>query len=216
MNPSRTPPAPSRDLAAQTETPNRLRQSSSSQYRASEARSVVVEDLGDVPLVSIDFFASKVLPPIGNTILEKIRASLIKKKHFTKKNSWSSFPQSPNPSGKNKTRAFSAFPTMIQHIVQAASPFMCSEPALEFVYKPNATRPVSERNNASRPDGQLELKAKKSLGALASSSRLCSESLTSRWEDIVLPCEFKLDENDYEDVCSLRVSYRYIIHIRFY
>ena len=90
---------------------------------------------------------------------------------------------------------------MIKHIVEAASPLMDSEPVLQFVYNLNET-PVSERNNYSRPDSQLELKTKKSLGAPSSSRRLRSKDVLDKtnWEDIVLPCEFKLNQKDYENV----------------
>jgi len=166
-----------------------------------EARSVVVEDLGDVPLVSVDFFIDSVLPPVDSTVLENIKAALIAKKRINKKNGWSAFPKSPKATATSETRAFSKFPIMIKHIVEAASPLMNSEPALQFVYNLNET-PVSERNNYSRPDSQLELKTKKSLGAPSSSRRLRSRDVLDKthWEDIVLPCEFKLDQKDYEDV----------------
>ena len=48
---------------------------------------------------------------------------------------------------------------MIDHIVQTASTLIDTKPILEFVYKPYEVR-VSERNNATRPDGQLEAKKK--------------------------------------------------------
>ena len=196
LNPPRTPPAPSHDLTTQNETPSRPRQSYSSRYRAghlSDARSVVIEDLGDIPLVSVEFFTSNVLPPIRDNILVNIKASLVAKKHI-EENRWSGFPQSPKATGLVETQAFSAFPIMVDHIVQTASTFIDSKPTLEFVYKPNEA-PVSERNNATRPDGQLELKDKKSVGEVSSSGE------KSHWEDIVLPCEFKVDKNDYKDVC---------------
>jgi hypothetical protein len=210
MNPPRTPPAQSHVFAAQKETPTRPRQSFSSRYRAghlSDARSVVIEDLGDIPLVSVDFFTSNVLPPIGDKFLGNIKDSLVAKKHI-ENNRWSAFPKSPKATGLVETQAFSAFPTMVDHIVQTTSTLMDSEPTLKFVCKPNVA-PVSERNNSTRPDGQLELKEKKSVGEVSSSDE------KSHWEDIVVPCEFKIDKNDYEDVCPLRVSHRYLIHIHF-
>ena len=139
----------------------------------SEACSVIVEDLGEIPLVSVDFFTRNVLPPIHDDVLGKVKASLIAKKHI-KGNRWTAFPKSPKTTGAQETRAFSAFPTMVGHIMEATSPLIESDPALEFVYKPNEA-PASEHNNASRPDGQLELKVKKSLGALTLKVRLWSQ-----------------------------------------
>jgi hypothetical protein len=183
-----------------------------------EARSTVVEDFGEVPLVTLDFFMKTVLPPVDSSVLRDIKAALVAKKHIKKDHRWSAMPKNPSQTGKRETEAFQTFPTLIKHIDKAASPFMNSEPTLEFVYKPNGA-PVSERNNESRPDGQLELKTKRSLGERSSSRRTRSKSLLekSRWEDIVLPCEFKLHEKDYADVRSFRdTSRRFIITLCFY
>lgn len=117
------------------------------------APSSLSEDLGDIPLVSVDFFTSNVLPPIRDNVMGNIKALFVAKKYI-EKNRWSAFSQSPKATGLVEAQAFSAFPTMVDHIVQTASTFMDSKPTLEFVYKPNeAPLTVSERNSATRPDG---------------------------------------------------------------
>jgi hypothetical protein len=65
----------------------------------------------------------------------------------------------------------------------------------------------------------LELKTKKSLGAPSTSRWLRSEDVLdkSHWEDIVLPCEFKLDQKDYEDVSPFGDSSRQLVmSVHFY
>ena len=130
------------------------------------------------------------MPPIHDNVLGNIKASLVAKKQ----NRWSAFPKNSKATGFVETQAFSAFPIMVDHIVQTVSTLIDTKPTLEFVCKPYEVR-VSERNNATRPDGQLEVKKKKSLG------KICSSGGKSHWEDIVVPCHFKIDKNDYEDLC---------------
>jgi len=43
---------------------------------------VVIEDLGDIPLISVDFFFNYVLPPVDGTILGNIKNALVAKKHI--------------------------------------------------------------------------------------------------------------------------------------
>jgi hypothetical protein len=110
------------------------------------------------PLVSVNFFTSYVLPQIDNGVSGNVKAS--------QKCIKGSFPQkseSHQQTQDSGLQRFSAFPT-VEHIVKAASPLMHSEPALEFVYKPNEARPVSERNIASHPDG---LKAREGVDTQA-------------------------------------------------
>jgi hypothetical protein len=179
-----------------------------------DARATIVEDLGEIPVVSVNFFIQHALPPVENSVIQAIKTSLVRSKDITNRGRWSCFPKDPKDSSKTETDAFRGLSTVYSKVVHAASPIMKVQPRLDFTYKPNEA-PVSERTNDTRPDGALELKVKKSLsvgvldssggGSVRRSVRLGSlfETLKdpkSHWEDIVLPCEFKLHEKDYLDV----------------
>jgi len=200
--PSTPPPAPLGGFSADIETPSRPRKSGLAEYRSGslrEARTVVVDDLGDIPVVPVDFFLKSVLPPVDKDILKQIKTALIQKAHI-KRNRWKYLPKAPKGSGKAEATSFKGLRDIFTAIAEAASPLLGREIVLTFQYKPDET-PLSERNNTSRPDGHLELKVKRSLGEEASRKRTRSQVPKSRWEDIVLPCEFKLDSKDWRDVC---------------
>jgi hypothetical protein len=199
MNPPSTPPRAG--PSTPTETPSRPRQYGSNRYLTGvldEARSIVVEDLGDIPLFPVDSFIERVLPPAKEPLLEEVKALLVQRKHINNQKRWDAFSKTPKQSGKSETNAFKTLPTVFKNIVTAVSRDSKARP--HFVYNPNDA-PASERNNDTRPDGQLELTAKKSLGNRV--GRLRSEDTKSRWEDIVVPFEFKLDEKDFLDVSLL-------------
>jgi hypothetical protein len=200
MNPPSSPPPAGPSTSV--ETPSRSRRYASNQYLTGvldEARSIVVEDFGDVPTLSVDSFIEGILPPVGEADLTKVKALLVKSKHINKKNQWNVFNRDPKQSGRSEAHAFKGLPTIFNNVVKAASSILKNSRArLHFVYKPNDA-PASERNNDTRPDGQLELTMKKSLGKLVS-HQLRSIDEKSRWEDIVVPFELKLDEKDYLDV----------------
>jgi hypothetical protein len=159
--------------------------------------------------LSVDSFIERVLPHVDEEDLAQIKALLVEGKHINKKNRWTGFSKDPKQSAKSETKAFQALPTVFGNIVKTASTIsQNSQARLRFVYKPNDA-PASERNNDTRPNGQLELMVKKSLGNLKSVSH--SNDVKSHWEDIVLPFEFKLDEKDYLDV-SLSPWYIYTIY----
>jgi len=202
MNPPSTPPRAG--PSTPTETPSRPRQYGSNQYLSGvldEARTIVVEDLGDIPLFPVDSFIERVLPPADEADLAQIKDLLVKGKHINKKDRWSGFNKDPKQSGKSESNAFQALPAVFDNIVEAATSVLRdSQARLHFVYKPNDA-PASESNNDTRPDGQLELTTKKSLGNRF--GRLRSEDTKPRWEDIVVPFEFKLDEKDFLDVSLL-------------
>jgi hypothetical protein len=115
-------------------------------------------------------------------------------------------------------------------VVEAAEEVMDRKSLLFFNYNPNST-PVGERNNTSRPDGQMELIERKSLGTAAPDEGILGSaglgkkvlgvaetigrsfrqstkaafqdtSDNSHWEDIVLSCEFKLEADGQKDVRS--------------
>jgi hypothetical protein len=168
-----------------------------------------MKNLGDIPVVPVDFFLSSVLPPVEEAILDTIIAKLNSQKHI-KGGRWSSFKfsRSPKATGKKEGEAFQGLQTVFRNIIAAASPLIKRAPVLSFQYQPNETS-VSERNNSSLPNGHLELVEKKNLGAQGTSSR--TRLQTSRWEDIVLPCGFKLDTtgaNDVRPCCSSVVLLR--------
>jgi hypothetical protein len=160
----------------------------------SEARSVVVGDLDDIPLVSVEFFLSSALPPVEEAILDQIKTKLKSQKHIIR-NRWACFSKPPKATGKKEVKAFEELPTIFRNVVVAADPIVGRKPVLTFEYKPNET-PLSERNNNSRPDAHLELVTKKSGGSK-------TRSQASRWEDIVFSWELKLDIKGCDDVRSM-------------
>ena len=164
---------------------------------------VVLANLGTILLVSIDFFFSSVLLPARHVELVKSHLTASK---CIEENRWAAFPKTPQESGKVETEAFSKVEAVINDIIKAASSIL-GAPVLKYVYEPNNI-PLSERTNNSRPDGHGELINKTSLGEDTSPSSTGIAS-KSRWEDIVLPCEFKklATPEDCYDVCHRVLAY---------
>jgi hypothetical protein len=144
MNP---PSTPSRaGPSTSTETPSRPRQYGSNRYLSGvlgETRSIVVEDLGEIPLLSVDSFMERVLPPAEDALLKRVKALLVQRKHINKRNRWHNFSKTPKQSGKSETNAFKALPTVFKNIVTAASSIsQCprlafisfTNPTLNFIY----------------------------------------------------------------------------------
>jgi hypothetical protein len=202
MLPQASTPSPPVTTVATTgllsETPTRPRVYAYDQYGLSEARTIVIEDLGSVPVVPVDFFLHSVLPPVNDDILLRIKKNLTRNKTI-KNNKWSIFPKAPSLTRKNEFNAFRPLTTLFSRIVKANSPLVSS---LDFVYKPNSA-PISERNNASRPDAHLQLKQTRSLATGPTSA-----ASQSHWEDIVVAIELKLHSKDWEDVRSFVFSFR--------
>ena len=74
VNPYTPRPTLHAGVSADTESPRRPPKSSLTEYPSGSLREasapVVVDDLGDIPLVPVDFFLKSVLPPVGKDILK--------------------------------------------------------------------------------------------------------------------------------------------------
>jgi hypothetical protein len=155
-------------------------------------------DLGDIPLVSVQHFFGSVLADIDNATINKIQSTLVTKQIIVG-DRWKYFPKDPIVCKEDEGEIFAALQKVFDEIVKAI-PLTLSEASVKFICSPNRT-PISERVNTSRPDSHLELTTPKSVGEPVSTRH---KAPPSRWEDIILPFEFKKANapGDIKDVCK--------------
>jgi hypothetical protein len=99
------------------------------------ARAIVIEDLGEIPLVSVEFFIEHALPHVEMSAIHAINTSL-QTNCITKRGRWSGFSKDPQNSGKKETGAFRGLPAIFKNIVDAASPILKKDSCLYLNINP--------------------------------------------------------------------------------
>ncbi|KAI5993491.1 hypothetical protein EDD15DRAFT_2548104, partial [Pisolithus albus] len=197
MSAENTPP-----VAKPIQTPDavpRPKQTSMTEYRSGDltfSRRAVLRDLGGIPSVSLDYFESRVLPPLPQGVdVTKIKESAVWSKDSKR---WASFTTNPKESRKSEHDAFKPLSQVFDAVVREARQTIANrETTLVYASRPTKL-PTCERSNSTRPDAFLLLREKKSIDDKTDTS---NDSHRHSWNDIAVSFEFKkgTGEEDRED-----------------
>jgi hypothetical protein len=145
-----------------------------------------------VPEIPIQTFLDHLTPPQPDfditATMELLKSKSIRA--FTSSNRWRGFSKAPKDR-RSEDAAFKPFSDIFSKVVKAIVATSGSvkrtegDRSVDYIQNPNRAPTLSERHNASRPDGYLVLKDRK-------------EDI--QWADIALSCEFKQEDgNDERD-----------------
>ncbi|KAI5993484.1 hypothetical protein EDD15DRAFT_2529981 [Pisolithus albus] len=194
MSTEKTPPVARKPIQTPDTVP-RPKQTSMTEYRSGDlrfSRPAVLRDLRQIPSVSLDYFESRVLPPLPQGVdVTKIQESAVWSKKLQR---WAAFEKDPKNSGKSEDDAFKPLAQVFDAVVREARKTIGDrETTLKYGSRP-AKSPISERSNSTRPDAYLLLREKKSIDDKTDTSN-------DSWNDIAVSFEFKkgTGEKDRED-----------------
>lgn len=205
-----TPPRPAASNPRMPpDTPFKLRRADEPEFRVSNlesCRSAVIEDLGDIPIVSVEtFMKNAFVQVITLRQVSEIRQHLKAKGILSSGDQWKGFAKEPSKMGVVETVAFKPLVAIYNAVSDAMTTKLGKGTATVLMgYEPGKT-PLSERRNTSRPDGFLRL-------ARGDPTLVHDEIKTKRksWANIVAACEFKV--HDLADVRTLSpYSLRFIL-----
>jgi hypothetical protein len=193
---------PRQQIALSHESPVRPKSVHSSHHYQNDslesARLAVLDDLGSfIPEIPFQTFMEYLAPPqpdfdIDSTIEWLNSAS---DPTLTLSNQWTAFAVVPKDQGSEDT-AFrpirDIFSNVMKAIVANTRGVKLTEGdcSVDYVQNPNHAPTLTERHNASRPDGYLVLRIRKGGKEV-------------RWADVVLSCEYKRKDGD-DDVDHVR------------
>ena len=155
-----------------------------------------MEDLHDLPVVSLAFFLEYLLPSLPASFdIKKVKTQLNKDGVTTGK-AWKAFKQRPKNSNDAESAVFRALKSVYDGVANSTlKSHNGYKQVLKMKYNPNKS-PLSERVDMSRPDSILELLIKLSVAN--------DEQDKSNWENIPVSMEFKKGdgEKDKSDVSA--------------
>ena len=163
-------------------------------------RVAVLQDLGPIPVVPLEYFNLAALPPLRSGIdVQNIERALQASGRITS-GQWRELYQSnPNNGTTNEQDYYKYFCSTFKAVMTQAKKGTRTSPTVDFIQKPNPT-PVSTsaQRHTSNPDGYLRLKEKKSVRLPGTESR-------DSWDDVAVSFEFnKYDNNRDVSWTSLR------------
>ncbi|KAI5994284.1 hypothetical protein F5J12DRAFT_962663 [Pisolithus orientalis] len=186
---------------ATPDTLTRPKQTSLAGYRSGNlalSRTAVLNDLGAIPQVSLDYFKSAALPPLHAEIgIAEIKTSLEASQVLSRDSGWTAFKKEPKVSGVSEEQAFGPLSAVFEAIVSEAGRVAHTSARLEFVSRP-AHSPRSDRSNSTRPDAYLLLVEKKSVGVQEAKKNEAEGSDHDSWDDIAVSFEFKKGDGTAE------------------
>ncbi|KAI5993508.1 hypothetical protein EDD15DRAFT_899602 [Pisolithus albus] len=160
----------------------------------------LLRDLGEIPPVSLDYFESRVLPPLPQGVdVTKIKESLRHARVWSKgSRRWTVFETNPKKSRKSEDNAFKPLSQVFDAVVREARKTIGDRKATLMYASRRTKSPASERSNSSRPDAYLLLREKKSIDDKTDTS---NDFHRHSWNDIAVSFEFKkgTGEEDRED-----------------
>ncbi|KAI5993511.1 hypothetical protein EDD15DRAFT_2576181 [Pisolithus albus] len=169
----------------------------------------VLRDLGEIPSVSLDYFESRVLPPLPQGVdVTKIKESLRHARVWSKgSRRWAAFKRNPKKCTKCEDTAFKPLSRVFDAVVREARQTIGNRKAT-LMYASRPTKlPTSERSNSTRPDAFLLLREKKSID---DKTDTINDSHRGSWNDIAVSFEFKkgtgeedCEEDDEKVISSL-------------
>lgn len=179
------------NLREAPDTPFKTRVTNGPQFRTGDLesrRTAVVEDLGEIPVVSLNYFLENAeLECITSIEVKQILDDLKAKKLYTTK--WTGFPDEPSKVSADETDVFAPLEAIFKAVCEV--PRGTRKATVRMGYVPNSS-PMSERANATRPDAHLELEqGDVALAALAALEADESKTKNKSWANIVLACQFK-------------------------
>ncbi|KIN96017.1 hypothetical protein M404DRAFT_1007053 [Pisolithus tinctorius Marx 270] len=128
-------------------------------YRSGDlvvGRTAVLNDLGEIPQVSLEYFKSAVLPPLrGQIDISKIKTSLEGAEAWSRHSGWTAIKE-PNLSGVSEEETFETLSKVFDAVVREAGKVASTPATLRFSSRPSHS-PLSDHSNATRPEQRRKL-----------------------------------------------------------
>ncbi|KAI5984943.1 hypothetical protein EDD15DRAFT_2532928 [Pisolithus albus] len=155
----------------------------------------LLRDLGEIPPVSLDYFESRVLPPLPQGVdVTEIKESLRHARVWSKgSRRWTVFETNPKKSRKSEDNAFKPLSQVFDAVVREARKTIGDRKATLMYASRRTKSPASERSNSTRPDAYLLLREKKSIDDKTDTS---NDLHRHSWNDIAVSFEFKKGTGD--------------------
>ncbi|KAI6017652.1 hypothetical protein BKA83DRAFT_211114 [Pisolithus microcarpus] len=154
-------------------------------------------DLGDISVVSVDYFKSVALPPLCEPIdVSKVKDSLQRNPTIWMRDAgrWPAFKNKVWGSSKSGEKAFKPLSNVFDAVIREASKASGTPAKLRFASRPLAS-PLSEQCNVIFPDAYLLLVDKRSVDAQGDKKK---HTDSDSWDDIVVSFGCKNNEEDAE------------------
>ncbi|KAJ7201727.1 hypothetical protein C8J57DRAFT_1154475 [Mycena rebaudengoi] len=180
----KTPPQSSSKSKPNSETPRKPPLASNPSYQSGnleQQRDATMEDIGFLPIVSINFLLDSALPSMDDSVCRKVEQMLQKNGQLGAKGRWKQYPSAPGKSKKKESDVFKPLIAIFDAIVKAGSEVLGRPATLEFKQDPDV-KSHGERENSSKPDGRFTLRSPDPVIALHGDKS---------WFSTALACEFK-------------------------
>ncbi|KAI6144040.1 hypothetical protein BKA82DRAFT_4179732, partial [Pisolithus tinctorius] len=182
-------------------------------YRSGDlavGRTAVLNDLGEIPQVSLEYFKSAILPPLrGQIDIAKIKTSLEGAEAWSRHSGWTAIKKEPKLSGVSEEETFEPLSKVFDAVVREAGKVANTPATLRFSSQ-RSHSPLSDHSNATRPGACLLLVGKNSVGSQGAKKNNAENSGPDSWYDIAVSFEFKKgnraaerDDNDTKVISSL-------------
>lgn len=189
--PAATPPKTNDSETTNPRLPNntlfKTRRTNANEFRTGtleQHRTAVVEDLDEVPVVSVEYFLKNTpIPRITDRQLTTLRNQLAAQ-GLLSQGRWTGFPDDPSQSGQHEDRTFKP---LVE--IYAAISKRKGHATVKMGYQPHST-PVSERANTTRPDADFNL-----VEGDATLKDEETETQKTSWANIVMAFEFKRQDS---------------------
>jgi hypothetical protein len=156
-----------------------------------DARLVVLEDLGSkIPEINLKTFMDFLAPPLPAFDLDAAMKMLKSpdSQILTPSGRWTAFDKVPKDQDGREDVVFKPIVNIfkkVTDVISATSHLTQVDSLIHFAQNPNMTPKSADRHNATRPDGYLLVKDRLQPGTVS-------------WADVVLSCEYKLEDGAEE------------------